>query len=155
VCDEVAALDDGDRVVPYAKPVALRPDSAALLAGSLPALALPAAVVEQDERFVAASTLGLMCAPAPVAAIVFPSFAAGRDTELHPLAPADALVRLMEHTLASGGSEPDRFRQLERLVRSVPAWHLEHGDARDAVTALNGLTGRRGRAAGPRTGRTR
>jgi hypothetical protein len=76
---------------------------------------------------------------------VFPRFrdprsdpVTGERPRLDELAPAEALMRLMDLTLGSGPVGPSTFRTLERLVRDVAVYEISYDDALAAADHLDG-----------------
>ncbi len=149
LADEVCALEPiGLTVAPYGKPVALRPTGADLLAPQIERLWRAGTRFERDERFVPPRELGgRAIAPSRVSAIVFPNYLASLDVEFETrpvleskaVGPVDALSRLMRLTLGTRPLDADTFRALERLVRSVPIFDLDYGNAVEAAHHITDL----------------
>lgn len=122
IADEVSAIDmTRRRVLPYGKPVALRPRSATLLKPKIERLRRNASPFELDERFVPPRDLGdVACSPTALGAVVFPTFDPMITPFIRQLAPADALTALIHSALHPRGITRDMFMFLASLVREVP-----------------------------------
>ena len=74
--------------------------------------------------------------PAPVGALVFPSYRVGAPAELSPCPPAHAVVELLRHCWNFASHQEDAVRYLCNLVAGVPAFHLSFGDGEVAADVL-------------------
>ena len=137
--DEVVAVDADGRVRPYAKPCSLGEPPATLAVpawtpppGSFPYLG--------GSGLVPAAVLGAVAgAPAPLGAVVLPSYRRDAATAITELAPADALVDVAAH--AFGLSEPGALAALHDVIGAVPCFRLVSGDLDAACDAIESVTG--------------
>lgn len=128
IADEVSAVDTTARsVVPYGKPVALRPASVTLLKPSIERLRSSGSRFELDERFVPPRDLGdVVCSPTKLGAVVFPTFDPTLTPAMHQVAPADALTTLIHSTLHPLGTTRSAFVFLAELVREIPCFSMTY-----------------------------
>ena len=142
--DEVAAVSTatGD-VVPYPKPISLKPGAWALF----PELEPPAVPGEEDTEspwHVAATRLGRggIAAPTPLAAVIFTEYRPGADGRCEQLRPVDGLVALAQCSFTAGRPTGRDLAALADVARRVPCYRLRFSrldDGADRVRdVLNG-----------------
>lgn len=125
--DEVAAVGpDGAVVRPYPRPLALEPGSWELVpeaAGRWPA-GVPDLVHDLWLVLPASLGAGEPAAPAVPAAVVFPEVEPGAATRLESISRADALERLLSHSINGVRNGRDGFDRLTGLVRASTCHRL-------------------------------
>ena len=141
--DEVVAVDPHSAVVlPHRRPIGLRSGAAALINIEIPdgpfrsvypypiAADSPAGELDADDD---------PAGSRPLDSIVLLHRDAERpsgDAELHPVPPAQALLRFSNQILGPNGSEPQMFGRIEHLVRNVAVFEVSYREASDAIEAL-------------------
>ncbi|MGH9281569.1 MAG: hypothetical protein ACRD0S_01395 [Acidimicrobiales bacterium] len=117
--DEIAALDPDDDIVgPYPRPLALEPEAGAIVPGALGRWPSEVPRLVTDLELLLPASLGAGPArPARPGAIVFLEVVPGSPARLEPLGRAEALERLVPHTLNLSVLGPRGFRSLARHVR--------------------------------------
>jgi hypothetical protein len=126
--DELAAVDRRTgTIAPYAKPLGLA-----------------------AERLVVASSLGSVAdGPAVPAALVFPRYEPGADLSEVPLDPGWALLALAAHATNLGVLGGAALAWLAGLALTCPPSQLTHGDATQAVAAIERAAAASGRPVAP------
>lgn len=93
----------------------------------------------ESEILVPASELGTLATPAPLVALVCPTYREGAEGLLEPLSPAAALT-LIAQQLPSLGRDGGRvFQALAGLVETLPAFALDVDDLDHATATLETL----------------
>jgi hypothetical protein len=87
-----------------------------------------------SEVLVPASRLGSLADPAPLAALVCPTYIPGAEVSLEPLSAAAALATIADQVPSLGRDGAEVFHALASVVDTVPAVSLEFDDL-DAATA--------------------
>jgi len=133
VADEIAAIDSSSVVQPYHRPLGLRGGGAALLG----------MVVSGDPRLSRIMPLriggrGRLAQALPLGAVVLLE-RHRTEAATRRLGPAEALVRLADHTLGDDGTESTMFRRLERLVKTIPLWEMHYSAIDGALDELRRL----------------
>lgn len=134
--DEHAAIGFEDGLIePIPKPLALKPGSAHLF-GDLSDGAQ--ASFFGDQLFLPAAALcgGLITPSSPIVAIAFPAYEEGVTATLRGITPAEALLRLREHSWNFGVDPVRAFRILSAVVRKAPAYDLTFADSSAAWSVL-------------------
>ena len=139
--DEAAVVRPETLLVePYPKPLSLSAPSLAALARSEISIAEPAASDDEavaGKRHVPVAHVGVPAAePAPIAAIVFPTYEPDGPTTLTALSPEDALVELVPCTFTATWEVAGSLDHVVALVESVPAYRLVFADLADAVVLV-------------------
>lgn len=145
VCEEATAIGPVLSVAPFHRPLGVRKQTARKL---------QIARRRGPFRFVhpvAPSLLGSLSAGASIRLVVLPTWSndGGRLVRLDP---AEALVRLMNHTLGSVGRERAAFRAAAGLVAMVPVVELSMSDPGAALDRIGAVVVGAPGAAGPRGG---
>ena len=148
VADEIVALDDRTRVLPYGRPLGVRHG------GPLDALARSRPVADPRfqtyEYLLPVSALRPVGAgrsepraPLAIGAIVFPRFDPSGASGLTECRPSRALERLCANSPGLARSGAVVFRILAALVRSVPAFDVVSADLDQAGRLVQSLAGER------------
>jgi len=136
--DEAAILDANQHVRPAPVALGLTPQAAALLATRIPDGRLLPECRRRDHTTVRFLRPGpVATAPAPVAALIFPTLAPGEPARLLPLGPAAALERLSRTGLELR-SRPaaEAAAALIDWLRRTPAFELRHHALDESVALL-------------------
>jgi hypothetical protein len=133
--DEVVALDpDTGLVHPYPKYLSVGP-ALAHLAPPVPA-ATRTIVGDQHLVPVAAIRADPLAGPSRPRVVVLPRYERGADVVLEPLAPADALSAVAEHTFHLDRDGPRVLATVAAMVEGSSCWSLVSGDVAGARDAL-------------------
>lgn len=135
VADEVSVVGGDGQIIPYPRPLGVRPDGP--LAPHLPAPDELTRRFLPSERLVPAGALGCSIGGAtPVALIVVPARAVDSPLRFEPLSQAEALFHLasLAPGVARRGSEV--FTTLGHLVRGASAVRLHYSEAGDTLDVL-------------------
>jgi len=128
--EAVGVRADPFLAVPYPKPLVLD-------ATSRTALGLaPAASPNVSPRELHPDVALVTQPTGPISRVVLPRYVAGATAALEPLAPAEAVVAVLEHVLNLARVGQAGLDVLCRLVEDVPVARLTHGGAADAVSLL-------------------
>lgn len=133
LADEVCSISPESLVVrPYHRPIGLRARGAAAIGVQIPTHALDPYATVYPWRV---SPHGYLADAAPLRLVALAHRRSGpvKVTQLHP---AEALSRLTDLTLGTGGIERAMFRRLDQLVRKVPVVTVSYDDSFAAVNAL-------------------
>jgi hypothetical protein len=137
VCEEATAVAADLSVAAFHRPLGIRSETAERLA--LPRLRGPFRYVHPVE----ASSLGRLAAGATLGLVVLPVWS-DRPAEPVHLEPADALIRLMNHTLGAVGRERAAFRAAAHLVSAVPVFELAVAEVSTALDRIRLLASTKG-----------
>lgn len=132
--DEVSLLDtapDQPVVHPFWRPIGVRRP------GPLDEVIDEPGV--ETEVLVPASQLGPLAEPAPLVALVCPTYTPGAEVSLEPLSPAAALTLIADQLPSLGRDGPDVFHALAVIVDSVPAFSMAFDDLDTATARLEEL----------------
>ncbi|MCB0982776.1 MAG: hypothetical protein R2694_02310 [Ilumatobacteraceae bacterium] len=143
--DDMALLaDDTATVLPYARPLMLRPGGREVLVAAgrpdgavvLPPGDAPRLAVHGDEWFLPASALGatVPAGPVPIRAIGF--LERGPGAAVEPLGQASTLQRLVSHCATLDRHGAADFRRLERLARQSPGYQVVLGAPGEVLDLL-------------------
>lgn len=144
--DEAAALDPETlRVTAYPKPLTIDRGSWPLFPDLRPGDPDP----DAGSWWVPADQIrpGATIASAVPSLVVFPAYRRDSATELRPLGPSTAVMRLAESTFAFAADGARNLATLAQLVRSAPVYELTIGDLDAAVKLISDLVDERTRAA--------
>ncbi len=140
--DELVALEiDGGRLLPYAKPITVKPGSSEILRDMRPALGGAEDRWGADEWLLAVGDdvgrpVGGPCAPALV---VVPRYVPGGVTQLMPLSETEAFVALAFNVVNFADHGADGVRALGDLVTRCENVGLTMSDLDEAVELVGGL----------------
>jgi hypothetical protein len=132
--DEVSLLDtDGGRLVvhPFWRPIGVRRPG--------PLDEFYDDLGSESEVLVPASRLGALASPAPLVALVCPTYTAGAETALEPLSPAAALALVADQLPSLGRDGAEVFHALARVVERIPAYAMTVDDLDEATAELEHL----------------
>jgi hypothetical protein len=135
--DEAAAFD-GNRVLPYPKPLSLS-------VASLAALGLPPGPQDPAiDRHVLAADLGgeVMTEPCRISAVVFPTYSADRAPAALPIGRGQAMLWLAEETFHFDRRSRVSLEALERATRGAPCFQLITGPLGATLASLAEALGR-------------
>jgi hypothetical protein len=135
LADDMVALDTRDRVVPWPLPHSIKRGSWAALAPTFPELArLPSRIVNSRElKFVAAPQAAWDAPPAPVGALVFPSYGARAEPGLEPLSLLGTMERLFGGRMWLGARlTPDRIEAFVRWLEPIPTYAMTYATLQEA-----------------------
>ena len=137
------------KVVPFPRAINIREEYAELVGPILEGARRVRSFSVADQERLLVDT----AQPAPnkvgVNFVCFPSYAEGRETELHQVSPAEGLVALMQNRFYPLGNElPDYeavdFEMLSRLLVQVSCFRLVFSDPKEACQALLDLVSAQG-----------
>ncbi len=139
--DDMGLLDvEAMTVIPYARPIMLRPGGRDRLGGP-PRPPAPHMEFMADEWFLPASELGAVVSPEP-RPLVAVGFLEWRDAAaLEPLSRARTLHDLLLHSATAAMQGAEGFSQLERVARVVPGLRVGLGAPDDVLDLLAPLVG--------------
>jgi hypothetical protein len=132
--DEVSLLDTGaDRPVvhPFWRPIGVRRP------GPLDEFIDEGGA--EPEVLVPASRLGSLAAPAPLVALVCPTYTVGADGSLEPLSAAAALALIADQLPSLGRDGAEVFHALARVVATIPAFSMKVDNLDVATAQLESL----------------
>lgn len=138
VADEIAGVrsdgvDGALKVVPFARPIGLRAHGAELAGIEIP-----------DGPYSSTYPWRPTCGDVArhsvrLGAVVIVDRNEADEVGLRSIEAAEALQRLANNTLGTEGIEPEAFRRLEAVVRSVPTAALNPGGLDEAAAAVEGF----------------
>lgn len=140
--DEVVVLiEGGDTMLPYPRPISLRPGSQPALPrwrpradGRWPEMAAQNWTVPVETM--RSGALGGPCAPAMVIA---PRYCRGAATALVPMPATETLLTLVTNSVHDGSPRAHHVHALARLSRTCPAYRLDVGDLSEACRLVTEL----------------
>ncbi|HZU80351.1 MAG TPA: hypothetical protein VE991_10590, partial [Acidimicrobiales bacterium] len=133
--DEIAAVTAEGILLPYPKPIALRPGAQSLF----PQWAQRA--VRTGDRWLV--TPDMVGGPCRAGIVVVTRYVPGAATALHELSPVDALVALVRHAVQRPDEGGASARRLAALAATCPTYSLVSGDLHAACDAVLDLVGAR------------
>lgn len=137
VSDELVALTAEHIVLPYAKPITLKPGSFDVLPQLAPRPG-DALQFRADEWHVRPDAIrpGAAGMPCPIGAIVVPRYVPGEMTTLSPLSDTDGFLALSINTVNLERHGDQGTKQLAEIARSVPAFQLAVSDLSTACVLI-------------------
>jgi hypothetical protein len=143
LADDLVALSAPDgAIVPAPLPLNVKEGSWDLLAGAYPELARTPSydTPRGPARRLSPPEGAWDRGPVPFGAFVFPRYVPGATTTIAPIAPLDALQRLLGDRIFLGYPlEAKRIEAFIAWLHEVPAYALVHGDAAEAARRFEDL----------------
>ena len=138
VTDDLSALDVGGDVLPLPTRMSVKEGSWGLLASAFPSLETTMPGAGPRTQWLAPPLTATP--PSPLAALVFPTYGAGRPVLLQAIRPLESFMRLQEAGVWLGHPLTEaRVTRLARRLETVPAYALDYGDLDDAAAAIDRL----------------
>lgn len=135
--DEAVAIDPGGlEIIPYPKPLSLDPGSWELFPELAPSGDLAMHCREQWRIPAEVIHPEAAAGPSHPGLIVFPSYVAGSETFIEPLAAPQALLELLRATFGFHEQPRRNLRLLARMLEDVPAYTVRSGTLGEACQAV-------------------
>lgn len=142
--DEAVAVEPATLLIqPYPKPFSLDPGSWALFPELEPLPDLSSDEYKAHEWLVAPRAVGNIGRSCPVGVVAFPQYSPGAETELIPMARAEALIELTKNTFRFDARPREALDVLAEVVRSAECYRFTIGDLDSAVSIVMQLIGAR------------
>jgi hypothetical protein len=139
--DDFTALDPAGELLPLPTAISVKEGSWARLERLFPELRTsPSANAGGTRTKWIVPTSASPLRPAPLRALIFPTYIAGCQTLLLSIRPFDALLRLREAGVWLGHPlSEERVTRFVRRLESTPAYSLDYDDLAEAATAIDDI----------------
>jgi hypothetical protein len=140
--DEAVVVDPRTLMIqPYPKPFSLDPGSWDLFPEFEPHADLASDEYKAYDWQIAPDAVGRIGRSCPIGMIAFPQYTPGAETELIPMARAEALVELAKNTFRFDARPREALDVLADVVRAAECYRFTVGDLASAVELVTSAVG--------------